>query len=373
MTAAIPFALLLVLAAPAVALPQAVSREPQAEGSQPHTEVSGPEAGSRKPEAQKPPLIGGRVYRAKVEAGGAQVAVWRYAAAGHRVGPPVLLFPELGLDRRIFDLRGFGLARALQDHGHEVFVVEWRNTGASSGSLPGMGGLDALFDGDARAALKVAREASPDGRVQLVGYGLGGAAAYLLAADPDAKIAAVVALAVPARYEVPNEAVRAFVRAAKAKGGLPAGNLDLRTWSRLPAPVGDGLRDLFGLLFLYGDSFTHEQGEALRALFGKAAPELIGDVWRWMEAGDLPRAGSLKTALKKLTAPLLVAVGLRDNLVHLEHALAVRELAPNAKRQELILQRVEGYPEDAGHLVLQAPWAAHDLFPKIEAFLREHQ
>src|SRR5207237_4306921 len=92
-------------------------------------------------------LVGGRVYRAMVDAGGAQVAVWRYVAARTRIGPPVLLFPELGVDRRIFDLRGVGLARALQARGHEVFVVEWRGTVHSSMPLPGMGGLDALCDG----------------------------------------------------------------------------------------------------------------------------------------------------------------------------------------------------------------------------------
>lgn len=342
---------------------------PSAASDQAAPVVLEPQAARRKPQAR---IVGGKIYRAQLDAGGAQIAVWRYAAAGKRVGPPVLLIPELGLDRRVFDLRGAGLARSLQERGHEVFVLEWRNTGSSSASLPGMGGLDALFDGDARAALEVARDASTDGRVQLVGFGLGGAAAYLLAAAPESKIAAVVAIAVPARYEVPNEAVRGFVRAAKTRGGLPDAALDLRAWSRLPAPVGEGRRDLFELLFLYGNSFSREQAESLRAALGKAAPELLADVWRWMEAGHLPRAGSLEASLAALTAPLLVVAGLRDNLVHLEHALAVRELAPKAPRHEIILQKVEGYPEDAGHLALQSPWAAHELFPKIEAFLREH-
>src|SRR5262249_17558342 len=44
----------------------------------------------------KDQLVGGRNYLALVDAGGARVAVHRYAAAGTRVGPPVLLLPELG-------------------------------------------------------------------------------------------------------------------------------------------------------------------------------------------------------------------------------------------------------------------------------------
>jgi pimeloyl-ACP methyl ester carboxylesterase len=326
------------------------------------------QAAGREPQAV---VTGGRVYRAKVEAGGAQVAVWRYAAAGTRKGPPVLLLPELGFDRRLFDLGGKGLALALQARGHDVFVLEWRGTGQSSMPLRGMGGLDALFDGDAPAALRLARATSPDGRVQVVGVGLGGAAAYLLGSQPDLDVAAVVAISVPAFWGVPNEALRNLGNTASTKG-MPSKPLDLRAWARLPAPVGDGKFDLFDLLLAYGNKFTREKNDLLRAGLGQAAPELISDVWRWMQAGDLPRGRTVRASLADLTAPLLAITALRDNLVHPEHALAVRTLAPKAPRTEIILQLVEGYPEDAGHLAVQAPWAEHDLFPKIAEFLEEH-
>ena len=310
------------------------------------------------------PIVGGRVYRATVEAGGAQVAVWRYAAAHGPKRPPVLLLPELGFDKRIFANHGRGLALTLQDRGHEVFVLEWRGTGSSSRPLPGMGGLDALFDGDARAALRLAAASTPEHRVQIVGVGLGGAAAYLLAAEPDSSVSAVVAVGVPSFYEVPNEAVQKLIAVARL-GPKASGPLDLKAWSRLPAAVGAGERDLFELLLAYGSA-----APGLREALGLAAPELAQDVARWMELGDLPRGPKLKDALAALRCPLLIVAGPRDNLVHLEHALAVRTLAPLAPRDELLLQRVEGWPEDAGHLMLQAKWA-HALWSRIADWLEK--
>ncbi len=317
-------------------------------------------------------LVGGQVYLARANAGGAEVAVWRYVAAGARKGPPVLLLPELGMGRQLFDHNGAGLARTLQAAGREVFVLEWRGTGRSSPSVRGLGGLDSLFDGDAHAALRLAREASSDGRVQLVGVGLGGAAAYLLAAEPGARVAAVVAFSVPAVYEVPNEAVRGVLAAARASGKEPSAAIDLRAYSHLPAPVGKGERDLFQLLFEYGDKLPGGRAESLRAALGTAAPELLDDVVRWMEQGDLPRGPRIRDALAILTAPLLVIAAPRDNLVHLEHALAVRKLAPRAAQEEIVLSRIEGFPEDAGHLALAAEWAAKDLHPRIAAWLAAH-
>ena len=61
-------------------------------------------------------------------------------------------------------------------------------------------------------------------------------------------------------------------------------------------------------------------------------------------------------------------VPLRDNLVHPEHALAARTLAAQAPREELILQRLEGFPEDAGHLAPLAPWAAQVLGARLFDF-----
>jgi len=315
------------------------------------------------PAAGGPELIGGRVYRALIPAGGARVALWRYSASGERSGPPVLLLPELGFDRTLFDP---GLAPALQARGRDVYVLEWRGTGRSTAALPGMGGLDALFSGDAPAALGAIGE-----KAQIVGVGLGGAAAYLLAARGG--VSAVVAISVPAAWEVPNEAVRGVMRAAGRAAGSARAPLDLRRWSRTPAPVGDGRRDLLQLLFEHGDALGPRL-ERLRDGLGSAAPELVADVGRWMERGEPRLVGPrLRDALAALAVPLLVVAAPRDNWVHPEHALAVRRLAPRAPRDEMVLSRIEGFGSDAGHLAVAAPWAARGLFPKIADWLDGHK
>jgi pimeloyl-ACP methyl ester carboxylesterase len=321
-------------------------------------------------------VTGGRVYAARVDAGGAQVAVWRYAAAGERRGPPVVLFGELGFDRRFFDLDGSGLAPALQARGREVFVLEWRGTGRSSRPAPGAGGLEALFGGDAPAALEAALGALHAPCAQLVGVGLGGAAAYLLSD----RACAVVAVSVPAAYEVPNEAVRrllAGVRAAQVNavhmperevnsvhmadgevnsvhmrqgevnnvhirdGQVNAVHLGaqapLAQWAALPSPL-DALerRDLFSLLLAHGTRLG-ARDRLLRAGLGSVAPELAADVARWMEEGDLalpagplapPRR--LSQAISALRVPLLVVAAPRDNLVAWTSTWIARWLAQEA-------------------------------------------
>lgn len=319
-------------------------------------------------------LTGGRVYLAHLDAGGAQVALWRYAAAGRPGGAPVLLFPELGFaGRDFFDLEGKGLARALQARGREVFVVEWRGTGHSTLPVRTTGGLDALFGGDAEAALREVLAATRAPCAQLVGVGLGGAAAYLLSG----RACAVVAVSVPAVWQVPNEAARRLLAAVRAVARRVAPDerpIRLAPWASFPDTL-DPLerRDLFTLLLAHGDALPGRSA-LLRAALGSIAPELASDAVRWMEEGDLALpegplgpARRLSRAIESSAVPLLVVAAPRDDLVHPEHALHLRR-----PHDELVLSRVEGFSEDAGHLALQAPWAERELYPRLWRWLDSH-
>lgn len=320
---------------------------------------------------------GGRAYRALFDAGGARVAVWRWAAAGERAGPPLLILPELGFSHLPYER----LARALQARGREVLLVEWRGTGESTREPRGGGGLDALFQGDAPAALAVALQATKSERVHLLGHGAGGAGAALLATGASAaKVAGVVLVSVPAAWEVPNEALRRLAAAVRKREPPAAGTVALRPWAELPPTVpSTTATDLFELLLLHGNAFPPARRDELRAALGSAQPALVRDVWRWMEQGDLllppgPRGpgASLSAAWGALAQPLLVVSAPRDNLVHPEHALAVRRLAPRAARTELLLSRLEGFAEDSGHLALASDAVLKDLVPKLAAWLEEH-
>jgi alpha-beta hydrolase superfamily lysophospholipase len=289
-------------------------------------------------------IAGGHVYAAQFEARGAHVVVWRYAAAGKRHGPPVVLFGELGFDRRIFDP---GLATVLQARGREVFVADWRGTGRSSAGPALLGGLESLIEGDARAALSAALSESEARCAQLVGVGLGGIAAWLLAD----RACAVAALNVPVRYEVPNEAVRRVLAAVRAQPAAPEEFLALRGWLEMPF----GRKDLFSLLLGLGP------GAALRSATGRVAPQLARDVAAFMEGDAL--AARVAAAADGLRVPLLVVTAPRDNFVHPEHALAVR-----APHDTIVLSRIEGFDEDHAHLPLPAL-----LLPQVAQWLEEHQ
>ncbi|MBS2025444.1 MAG: alpha/beta fold hydrolase [Deltaproteobacteria bacterium] len=317
---------------------------------------------------------GGRVYRSLFDAGGAQIAIWRWAAAGERAGPPILILPELGLSKAFYEK----FAANLQARGREVFLVEWRGAGDSSRPAKGAGGLEALFLGDAPTALRVVLEATKAPRAVLLGHGLGGASAVLVADGMKDKVAGLVLVSVPARYEVPNLAVEKFAGIVQARAVAP-GPIALRSWLELPLPFeSKSATDLFELLLVHGDAFTSVRKDELRAALGTVAPELVADVWRWMTSGELilrdgpvlPARG-LGPALAGLELPVLSIGSVRDNLVHLEHAFALRTAAPKAIQRELVVQRLEGFDSEAGHLMLTDEALIRDLAAQIVTFQEE--
>jgi len=286
--------------------------------------------------------------------------------------------PELFCDRSWYD----GFARALQQRGREVFLFEWRGSGQSGKPAAGFGDLASLFLGDAPAAFDAALEASGAKSLELIGHGLGGAAAVLLASSVRGEhISSLALISVPATYEVPNEAMRRFIAAVRASKRSPE-QIELAPFSEMPAPLGDPDRpgewidaqaplDLFALLLTHGTVLSPARTAELRQGLGGGAPELFADLAAWMETGELklgegPRAPAqnLSTAWTLLAQPALLVAAPLDNLVHPEHALA-RRGDPKALRDELILQRIEGFPEDAGHLALQSPWGPRVLAPRI--------
>jgi pimeloyl-ACP methyl ester carboxylesterase len=271
-------------------------------------------------------LTGGRVYAARFEARNAQVAVWRYAAAGERSGPPVVIFGELGFDNSTVA----PLAKALQQRGREVFTPDWRGTGQSTPG-PDTEGLEAIFLGDARAALESALRETGAPCAQLIGLGLGGAAVWMLAD----KACAIVAINVPVRWETPNEAVKLL------RGAWP-----------------DVLSQHFG---------NRDAGELILGVparerhgVGHVTPALTHDVAEWMQGG--PLAQRISAAVDKVKTPLLVVSSPRDNLVHPEHALALRQ-----PHDTIVLSRIEGYAREETHLPV--PRA---LFPEVAAWLASH-
>ncbi len=335
--------------------------------------------------------VGGRIYRTQVDAGGASISLWRYVGAGGKSGPPILLVPELFCERIWYD----EFAQALQRRGRDVFLFEWRGSGdhgvAGHGTpvAQGFGDISALLLGDAPAAFDAALAASGATSMELIGHGLGGEAAVLLAASSRAaQVSSLALVSVPAGYWTPNEAVRRLTSAVRALPSTPA-DIRMSEYASMAAPLGDPARpgqwieaqqplDLFALLLAHGTSLSPTRSRELRDGLGNASAQLLGELAHWMESGELaltegPRAPrqSLSEAWTRMAQPALLVVAPLDNLVHPEQALARRGDRAHL-REEILLQRIEGFPEDAGHLAIQSSWGPRVLAPKILDWLAEH-
>src|SRR6185436_1048629 len=68
-------------------------------------------------------------HRRVVASDGAALALYRYGEPAQGV-VPVLMIPDLGLTRAVFDLEGEGLARHLAAAGRTVYVAELRGRGS---------------------------------------------------------------------------------------------------------------------------------------------------------------------------------------------------------------------------------------------------
>jgi len=352
----------------------------------PHFSRAAPPVDAPAPEELKSSeAVGGRVYRTHIDAGGANIALWRYAASGDKSGPPIFIVPELFCSRVWYD----EFALALQRRGREVFLFEWRGSGQSGAPAAGFGDLASLFLGDAPAAFDAALEASGAKSMELLGHGLGGAAAVMLAASARGEhISSLVLISVPANYAVPNLALRNLIAAVRALPAPPA-QVSAASYASMDAPLGNPDRpgrwteaqaplDLFALLLAHGTVLSPARTAQLRENLGGGTPALFADLATWMEAGELrlgegPRAPkqTLGNAWALMAQPALLVASPLDNLVHLEHALALRGDRSRV-RDELILQRIEGFPEDAGHLAIQSPWGPRVLAPRILDWLAEH-
>lgn len=290
---------------------------------------------------------------------GVALALYRYVPAAFAEGqPPVLLVPELGFGRSLFDLDGKGLARFLQARGREVFVLELRGQGASAAPT-GWRLVDVVAQ-DLPAAVD-AISALRRGPVDVIAHGYsGGLVLAACARELAGKVGRVVALSTPVLAEVPNPIVARLLR--------EPGDL-----SRLSA-AGAGAKD-FELLMARGGNFPSGRLAALRnaglsALGKTAAAELLG----WMEKGDLTLAdgSTFKERIARYDRPTLLILPLRNNFAHPEFASPLRELAPAAPVTVRILSKLDLLKEDYTHLsVLHGTDVAADIFTPALRFLTE--
>lgn len=315
---------------------------------------------------------------------GAALALYRYSPPGEGVGrPPVLLVPDLGFGREVFDADGQGLARWLASRGALVFVAELRGQGKAEASK----GLATAVRVDLPAVLAAIRKERAE-PVDVVAHGWMGT--LVLAAtvkELEGQVRRVVALNTPVLAEVPSALVEQFL----SGGGKLA---DLTSTNR---GAGD-----FELMFAMASKFPPRVLSAVetggvRDLGETQATELLG----WMKSGDLglapmrdgppfalsaqgaskgaehqdPPAAPPDTVLARLRAydrPTLQLLALADGWASPELCSPLREVSKAKITLQTFSRFVHG--TDYSHVsVLLGQQAPATVFPRIDDFFRAEE
>jgi pimeloyl-ACP methyl ester carboxylesterase len=259
------------------------------------------------------------MHRRVVASDGTSLALYRYGKPG---GPAVLLIPDLGFNRAVFDIEGEGLARFLAEHGRTAYVAELRAHG-----------LDKRV-GDLRAVLDVIGEAD------LVAHGYAGTLAM---AANDRRIRRVVAISTPVEPEQPSRALDSYL----AFGQGP-----------------------FDLLFAMDGRFRTGRLGALKA--HAVVPIDAEALLSWLHRGDFV-FDDRTTVLERLRAydkPTLLFLGLADTFAGPETATPLVYVS-RAQVQIRTFSRADLAHEDYSHLsLLQGENARSDVWEPALRFLQ---
>ncbi len=287
-------------------------------------------------------------HRRVVSSDGASLALYRYGPAE---GNSVLLVPELGEGRVVFDAEGEGLARYLASHGRTAYVAELRGQGASFG--PGYD-LSALVARDLPAIV----EAIGAPQIDLVAHGYAGTLALAATAkELKGRVGRVVAIATPVLAEIPSPLALAVL----SEGG------DLRQL----AAEGSGV---FELLFSMHGRFRSGRLEVLRAhAFSPLGLRASHQLLAWMRTGDLQLddGTSVLARLSAYDRPTLLLMGLADGFANPEFSTPLPQIS-KANVKMRTFSRADLASEDYSHLsLLQGKGAETEVFRPALAFLNE--
>lgn len=294
---------------------------------------------------------------------GVRATLYRYLPAAG-AARTILLLPDVGMTRHAFDWAGRGLALHLQQAGWEVYVLEYRGAGRSEVPFGGYR-LEDLLDADAEAAF--ARAGLERERIALGGVGLGATFALGLAARHPDRVLGVAALQPLIAPDVPNEpAARALARLDEAPPWI-----DLAALTREQLY---GRRSAFEVLLANDGSFEAADLTSLRrhvlAPVPREAARQLGEA---MVARRLELAGRpVQELVRGWAGRTLLVFAPRDNWVHPEFAVPVRDLLPRSACRVVVLDVLAGAHRDYGHLgMLLGRRAPGDVFAHVARFLAE--
>ncbi|MBN2194235.1 MAG: alpha/beta fold hydrolase [Polyangiaceae bacterium] len=258
---------------------------------------------------------------------GWELELWRHLPApkDDPLRPlPVLVVPGYAQTPYLFNVhpRGPSLVETLVGAGFETWTVHLRGTGQSRprGTEAGPVSLLSYADEDLPAALRAVLEHSTTRarRTFIIGSSLGGSVTYAhLARTGQERIAGVVALGSPLRWDSPHPIVLALFASRRLAEAVPMKGVS-RLASRLLPPLARA-----GWLRAYVNG-SHADDADERLLVGAIAdpsPNVNVEITEWLARCDLMLGGTdVAAELGRVTIPLLVVAANRDGLVPLAAA-----------------------------------------------------
>jgi pimeloyl-ACP methyl ester carboxylesterase len=319
---------------------------------------------------------------------GWRLALYRYQPARGSHRTPVLLCHGMSSNR--WDMDGPGrvsLARYLVRRGYGTWVVELRGAGRSMRPNWWNGKryawtFEDYVQHDAPAALRVVLRESSAPRVHWVGHSMGGMIAYALLMSPvHSKIASAVTLGSPTMSDVGHPVLDFGVPYRGVLRVLP-NRLPLGTLARIGAPLASLLarlldRNIAQLGFYPGNADLPLLRTLMLTAIDDLPASLLREFARWYDTKAMSDRYALfdfTEHLERITAPILIIAGSRDELTPVRELERVYRRIASPGKAFRIIGREHGDAHDYSHadliLGLHAP---DDVYPVILDWLEGHR
>lgn len=286
---------------------------------------------------------------------------------------PVLLVPDFFLSSDVFFIGpNGGLANYLAARGVEVWTIDLRGQGKnlalSNFSAEGFDWcLDDWLDADIPLALSEVAKNSGKEKAIIIGHGLGGTLALLVASKHPDRVAAVVGLGSPGDlWRPPNRLISALL---EHKGKIPPYPVKVQDYLDMtaPFPAQQGFWDIL----LFNDS-GFEGGQARDFFSGRTtlvSSCILKKLADWYDNGrfvDKSGERDLLEGIGKVSQPILLIAGKLDHLYCPGEVLIAYDLAQSKDKEFFIASRMNGLSADYGHLgLLTGPYADRDIYRYI--------
>jgi polyhydroxyalkanoate synthase subunit PhaC len=302
--------------------------------------------------------------------------LWRYRNPNVRHTPPVILFMGLVGDSAIFDIHpGNSWAERLMEEGFDVFLFDWGRPEAAEGDHT----LETYLNGYFIHAVDAACRAAKVGEVSLAAYCMGALMVLLLLGSrDDVPVRNLVLFTPPCDYEYSASFVAPFrdghVTPSDAidelTGLVPADAV--RAMFRLRQPTSDLVQYVTLWEHLWRDDYVDAHRAVNhwawnhRAMAGPAFTEMIKDfVQDNVLMSSSARLGERSVRLENITAPTLIVVADRDDLVPPASSEPLLDMVGS---DDIEILRVPG-----GHAgALMGSVAKKQTMPQVSDWLERH-